>query len=100
MNRGRTLIPALFLGALLLLSGRAANDTDAQAGGPEMLVRHLGVRTTVENLITPISMAFIGANDFLVVEKNTVTDIQYGPSGNLFVVSIDTGSVFKIFRRR
>ena len=32
---------------------------------------NLGVRTTVSGLITPISMAFIGPNDFLIVEKNT-----------------------------
>jgi hypothetical protein len=28
----------------------------------------------------------------------TVTDIISGPNGNMFVVSIDTGSVYEIFR--
>src|SRR5687767_5116202 len=36
-----------------------------------MLVPNLAVRTTVSDLITPISMAFIGPNDFFVLEKNT-----------------------------
>ena len=43
----------------------------AQSDAPEMLVTNLGVRTTIADLITPISMAFIGANDFLLLEKNT-----------------------------
>src|SRR5918999_19738 len=67
MNKGRSLILVLLVCISLLLSG----GVGAQSGGPEMLVRNLGVRTTVENLITPISMAFIGNNDFLVLEKNT-----------------------------
>ncbi len=71
MNTGRSLILALLLGALLLFSGSVVNDAGAQSDGPEMLVRNLGVRTAVENLITPISMAFIGNNDFFVLEKNT-----------------------------
>ena len=39
--------------------------------GPEMLVPNLAVRTTITDLMTPISMAFLGDNDFLVLEKNT-----------------------------
>jgi glucose/arabinose dehydrogenase len=31
----------------------------------------LGVRTVVSGLVTPSSLAFLGPNDFLVVEKNT-----------------------------
>lgn len=112
----------------LLAGGRLGNDVGAQSGAPEMLVPNLAVRTTVANLTTPISMAFLGANDFLVLEKNTgqdrvadnlckfditeseslligrnfgtVTDIISGPNGNLFVVSIDKSSVFEIFSNR
>ena len=47
------------------------NKVEAQSGAPEMTVPNLAVRTAVSNLITPISMAFLGANDFLVLEKNT-----------------------------
>jgi len=32
---------------------------------------NLGVRTVVSGLVTPSTMAFIGPNDFLVLEKNT-----------------------------
>lgn len=48
----------------------ASNQVSAQ-GGPEMLVPNLGVRTTISDLVTPISMAFLGNNDFFVLEKNT-----------------------------
>jgi len=36
---------------------------------PTMLVRNLGVRTVVSDLSQPISMAFLGDNDFFVLEK-------------------------------
>ena len=41
-------------------------------------------------------------SESLLIGRNfgTVTDIQTGPNGNLFVVSINTGSVFEIFRRQ
>ena len=41
-------------------------------------------------------------SESLLVGRNfgTVTDLVTGPNGNLFVVSIDTGSVFEIFRKK
>jgi glucose/arabinose dehydrogenase len=41
-------------------------------------------------------------SESLLIGRNfgTVTDIQTGPNGNLFVVSIDKGSVFEIFRKK
>jgi hypothetical protein len=38
----------------------------------------------------------------LLIGRNfgTVTDLQTGPNGNLFVVSIDKSSVFEIFRTK
>src|ERR687896_400283 len=41
-------------------------------------------------------------SETLLIGRNfgTVTDILTGPNGNLFVVSIDKGAVFEIFRRR
>ena len=72
MNTGRTLILLLVLVCLSVLAGsRLSSDAGAQSSGPEMLVPNLAVRTTVADLITPISMAFIGSNDFLLLEKNT-----------------------------
>jgi glucose/arabinose dehydrogenase len=44
---------------------------DAQATGPSMTDGSLSVRAHVGGLVTPISMAFIGRNDMLVLEKNT-----------------------------
>ncbi|PYS30168.1 MAG: hypothetical protein DMF75_16350, partial [Acidobacteria bacterium] len=41
------------------------------AAGPSMLDPNLSVKTVVTGLSQPTTMAFIGANDFLVLEKNT-----------------------------
>jgi glucose/arabinose dehydrogenase len=43
----------------------------AQTAGPTLLAPGLQVRAVVEGLVTPISAAFIGPNDLLVLEKNT-----------------------------
>src|SRR5688572_15833193 len=43
----------------------------AHAQPPTMLVPNLSVRTVSSGLITPISFAFIGDRDMLVLEKNT-----------------------------
>src|SRR5688572_33377263 len=63
-------VALLFIGLSLTLTQHTGNQVSAQSG-PEMLVPNLAVRTTVSSLITPISMAFLGPNDFLVLEKNT-----------------------------
>jgi len=39
--------------------------------GPEVLDEHLLVRTVVSGLTTPTTVAFLGPDDFLVLEKNT-----------------------------
>jgi uncharacterized repeat protein (TIGR01451 family) len=43
----------------------------AASSGPSMLDPNLSVKTVVSGLSQPTSMAFIGNNDFLVLEKNT-----------------------------
>ena len=43
----------------------------AQAGGPIILHPSLEVRPVATGLITPTSIAFLGADDILVLEKNT-----------------------------
>ena len=58
------------LSALFILMAGGQQLT-AQTGGPEILVPGLGVRAVVSGLTTPTAMAFLGANDFLVLEKNT-----------------------------
>jgi glucose/arabinose dehydrogenase len=50
--------------------GAASAPVGAQ-GGPTLVDPNLGVRTVVSGLVTPSTMAFIGPNDFLVLEKNT-----------------------------
>ena len=64
------LLLALLLG-LSIISLDEQSSVEAQSSAPEMTVPNLAVRTTISDLITPISMAFLGANDFLVLEKNT-----------------------------
>ncbi|MEK6336499.1 MAG: SBBP repeat-containing protein [Acidobacteriota bacterium] len=44
---------------------------NAPSSGPVMLDPNLSVKTVVTGLSQPTSMAFIGNNDFLVLEKNT-----------------------------
>src|SRR6266850_2055984 len=55
-------------GFVTLLKFRS-EDTSAQAASPTMLVPNLAVRTVVTGLVQPTSIAFIGDNDFLVLEK-------------------------------
>jgi aldose sugar dehydrogenase len=64
--------------AVLLLAGLSAvifwgpsDGLRAQGVGPTMLHPNLAVRTVATGLITPTTMAFLGANDILVLEKNT-----------------------------
>src|SRR5262245_50673417 len=70
--------PAVYLLVALLLtflsivfSARMPNKVAAQSPAPSVTDPNLSVRTVVSGLITPVSMAFIGPNDILVLEKNT-----------------------------
>jgi glucose/arabinose dehydrogenase len=65
-RRGRWAV-ALALAAPLALTGPAA----AQDDPPEVLDDDLAVRTAVSGLNEPVSMAFLGRDDFLVLEKET-----------------------------
>ncbi|HJR79455.1 MAG TPA: CHRD domain-containing protein [Anaerolineales bacterium] len=55
----------------LLMSFTSTNFVSAQDEGPVMLDPRLGVRTVVDGLDSPTTMAFIGPDEFLVLEKNT-----------------------------
>ena len=57
--------------ATALIAGASTAPVGAQETGPAVLDPNLGVRTVVSGLVTPSTMAFLGPNDFLVVEKNT-----------------------------
>ena len=56
-------------GAAALMSGD--DHARAQAQGPQMLTNQLRVSTWAENLDLPIALAFLGADDAFVLEKNT-----------------------------
>lgn len=64
------LLIVLLLGVSIISWNEPNIKVEAQSG-PEMLVPNLAVRTTISDLITPISMAFLTNNDFFVLEKNT-----------------------------
>jgi aldose sugar dehydrogenase len=66
-----TCMAASLAAAIAAGSWHAAPPLEAQAQGPEMLVPTLTVRPVVGGLEFPIAMAFLGDNDFLVLEKDT-----------------------------
>lgn len=60
----------LLFGILLVSLPGPMKPVEAQSG-PAMLVPNLAVRTVVSGLDLPTTMAFIGTNDILVLEKNS-----------------------------
>ena len=64
-------------GSLAMVAAAAVSATmlgstsTAQVNGPVMLHPQLAVRTVASGLVTPISLAFLGSGDMLVLEKNT-----------------------------
>jgi glucose/arabinose dehydrogenase len=57
--------------AVVLLSTSDRVEAQLPASAPSMLHPDLAVRTVVSGLTTPSTIAFLGANDILVLEKNT-----------------------------
>jgi len=53
---------------MLLLANSAVN---AQESAPSLTVQDLTLRTVISGLKTPITMAFLGSNDFFLLEKDT-----------------------------
>jgi glucose/arabinose dehydrogenase len=66
-RRGGTILAVLVVAVSSVLVGGA----QAQSPSPEMLHPRLDVRTEVEGLVTPTSLAFLGEHDILVLEKQT-----------------------------
>jgi aldose sugar dehydrogenase len=56
---------------LVAVAGGAGSSARAQAIGPTLLDPNLELHTRGSGLVTPTSIAFLGANDMLVLEKNT-----------------------------
>jgi glucose/arabinose dehydrogenase len=62
---------------------------------PSLIDPNLGIRTVVENLDQPTSMAFLGPNDFLVLEKATgqVKRVVNGAvQGTVLDLAVNSGS--------
>jgi glucose/arabinose dehydrogenase len=66
----------------------AAGLIFTQPPAPEMLDNNLAVATAVSGLTTPVSMAFLSAQDFLVLEKNT-GKVQRIVNGTLHSTPLD-----------
>jgi aldose sugar dehydrogenase len=85
--------------ALVLLSlilGAPSNQAvSAQADGPVMLHPGLDVRPVVSGLNVPTTLAFLGPDDFLVLEKNTgqVKRVMGGAATNVVLdLAVNFGS--------
>lgn len=61
----------LFLILAWLTTSVPVLNVVAQATGPQMASPNLGVRAVVTNLSLPTSMAFLGENEFFILEKAT-----------------------------
>jgi len=66
--RIRIVLLAALCSIIVLGLGASAS---AQQAGPAMVDTRLGVRTVAGGLVTPTSIAFLGPNDILAIEKNT-----------------------------
>jgi aldose sugar dehydrogenase len=56
---------------LIALCSATNTHVAAQSGNPTMHDPNLAVRPLLTGLVTPISLAFLGANEMLILEKNT-----------------------------
>jgi uncharacterized repeat protein (TIGR01451 family) len=76
-------------------SATIQTTVNAASTGPSMLDPNLSVRTVVSGLSQPTSMAFIGPNDFFVLEKNTgkVQHVVNGvPQGAVLDLAVNSAS--------
>jgi len=76
-------VPIAF--ALWAIIGR---PTAAQVVAPTVVDPHLDVRTAASGFVTPVSLAFLGANEMLVLEKNT-GKVQHVVNGAIAGTAID-----------
>ena len=83
----------LLLALAIGFNPRTNEVTRAQVSGPTMLAPNLAVREVVGDLVTPIAMAFIAPNDFLLLEKNT-GKVQRVTNGEVQGTVLDLGVNF------
>ena len=84
-RRGRG---AIGLAALCLIVVTGLSSAATAADGPSMVDPNLAVRTVVSGLVTPTSLAFLGANDMLVLEKTTGR-VQHVVNGTVQGTALD-----------
>jgi aldose sugar dehydrogenase len=80
-----TLTAAGLFGSWMSLS---PGTVGAQNGAPQVFAPNLAVRTVVSGLVTPTSLAFLGPDEFLVLEKNTGR-VQRIANGSLHSTVLD-----------
>jgi len=68
--------------------GYAVRTVDAQVVAPTVTDPRLDVRTAASGFVTPVSLAFLGANEMLVLEKNTGR-VQHVVNGAIAGTAID-----------
>ena len=69
--RRRAWLSWMCCGAVVTAAVVMGGGVTAQNSGPEMLDPTLGVRVAASGLELPIGLAFLGPNDWLVLEKDT-----------------------------
>ena len=69
--RRRAWLSWMCCGAVVTAAVVMGGGATAQNSGPEMLDSTLGVRVAASGLELPIGLAFLGPNDWLVLEKDT-----------------------------
>jgi aldose sugar dehydrogenase len=84
---------AILAFALLVTFVSYSPSALTQTAGPTLLDSNLAVRTAVQGLTTPVSFAFIGPADFLVLEKNT-GKVQRVTNGTVASTVLDLGVNF------
>jgi aldose sugar dehydrogenase len=62
---------AIAAGVMAWLGATPRTAAQAEPAGPTILHPRLDLRTVVDGLVTPTSMAFLGEDDLLALEKNT-----------------------------
>jgi aldose sugar dehydrogenase len=81
---------ALLAAALSAITIGHLDRAGAQAAGPEMVDPSLQVRTLVSGLSLPVAIAFLGANDLLVLEKETGR-VKRVTGGSVVATVLDLG---------
>src|SRR5919106_6126519 len=83
-----TKVGTLLVVLSLFMSFASTRFAYAQEAGPVMLHPRLGVRPVLAGLNLPTTMAFLNANEFFVLEKNT-GKVQYVVNGAIDHTALD-----------